>query len=181
MQFRYVVTGVAVALALAGCQRTSYSPYSNLPGPAPLQAQPVPSVQSGSLDAPAGAGDPSQFPAAPTGNTAVASLPPGGAAAGAPPATALDVTKETMVGNWRVSSAGATCDMFLTLTNLGSGSRGGTRGCVGELTTMGSWEVSGKTVLFKSRAGDVIARVYKSADTRYDGTTQSGQPVSLSR
>ncbi|MBT9370710.1 protease inhibitor Inh/omp19 family protein [Rhizobium sp. CSW-27] len=177
MQFRYVVTGVAVALALAGCQRTSYNPYSNLPGPAPLQAQPVPSVQSGTLDAPV-AGDPSQFPAAPSSNTAVASLPPGSTDA---PATALDVTKESMVGNWRVTSAGTTCDMFLTLTNLGSGSRGGTRGCVGDLTTMGSWEVNGKTVLFKSRAGDVIARVYKSADTRFDGTTNSGQPVSLSR
>ena len=27
--------------------------------------------------------------------------------------------------------------MFLTLTNLGSGSRGGTRGCAGDLTAMG--------------------------------------------
>ncbi len=71
--------------------------------------------------------------------------------------------------------------MFLTLTNLGSGSRGGNRGCVGDLTQMGSWEVNGKTVLFKSRSGDVIARVYKSADTRFDGTTNSGQAVSLSR
>jgi hypothetical protein len=51
----------------------------------------------------------------------------------------LDVTKESLVGSWRVNGS---CDMFLTLTNLGSGSRGGTRGCVGELTAMGSWEVA---------------------------------------
>ncbi len=178
MQFRYVVTGVLVAVSLAGCQRTSYNPYGDLPSPAPLQAQPVPSVQSNQLPPP-GASDPSQFPAAPAANTAVASLPPGGAAA--PPATAMDVTKESMVGNWRVSNGGASCDMFLTLTNLGSGSRGGTRGCAGDLSAMGSWEVSGKTVLFKNRAGDVIGRVYKSAETRYDGTTNSGQPISLSR
>lgn len=181
MQFRYVVTGVLVAMSLAGCQRTSSSPYSNLPGPAPLQAQPVPSVQANQLPPP-GASDPSQFPAAPNNGaaagTAVASLPPGG---GQAPATALDVTKESMVGNWRVNSGGSSCDMFLTLTNLGSGSRGGTRGCAGELTTMGSWEVSGKNVLFKNRNGDVIGRVYKSADTRFDGTTNSGQPISLSR
>ena len=178
MQFRYVVTGVVVALSLAGCQRTSYNPYSTLPAPtnpAPLQAQPVPSVQSGSLDAPGG----SQFPAAPQGQ-AMASLPPGGGD-GSAPATALDVTKESMVGNWRVNASGANCDMFLTLTNLGSGARGGTRGCAGELTTMGSWEVSGKNVLFKNRSGDVIARAYKSADNRFDGTTNSGQPISLSR
>ncbi|MCO5733584.1 protease inhibitor Inh/omp19 family protein [Rhizobium sp. SSA_523] len=178
MQFRLVVTGVVVAMSLAGCQRTSYNPYSDLPSPAPLQPQPVPSVQSGQLPPP-GAGDASQFPAAPaTGNTAVASLPPGSTDA---PATALDVTKESMVGNWRVSNAGASCDMFLTLTNLGSGSRGGTRGCAGELTSMGSWEVSGKTVLFKNRNGDVVGRVYKSGDTRFDGTTASGQQISLSR
>jgi hypothetical protein len=102
-------------------------------------------------------------------------------AAGAP-ATALDVTKESMVGNWRVQSAGSSCDMFLTLTNLGSGSRGGTRGCAGELTTMGSWEVAGgKQVVLKDRNGNTIGSLYKTADARFDGSTASGQPVSLSR
>jgi len=91
------------------------------------------------------------------------------------------VTKESMVGNWRVSNGGANCDMFLTLTNLGSGSRGGTRGCTGDLTAMGSWEVSGKMVQFKNRQGDTIGRVYKTSDARYDGTTNNGQPLSLSR
>jgi hypothetical protein len=173
MQFRYVATGVVLAMALAGCQRTSSS-YSDLPPqPAPLQAQPVPSVQGGMLPPPG----PSQFPSAPQGNQNMAALDPNAAA----PASALDVRKESMVGNWRVSNGGSSCDMFLTLTNLGSGSRGGTRGCVGELTAMGSWEVSGKMVQFKNRAGDVIGRVYKSAENRYDGTMNSGQPVSLSR
>jgi hypothetical protein len=91
------------------------------------------------------------------------------------------VTKESLVGNWRVANGGASCDMFLTLTNLGSGSRGGTRGCTGELTAMGSWEVSGKMVLFKDRTGNTIGRAYKSAATRFDGTTNSGQSLSLSR
>ena len=180
MQFRYVATGLVLALALAGCQRTSYSPYSDLPAqpsqPAPLQAQPVPSVQGGQLPPPPGAAGSSQFPSAPGANPAMAS-----ANAAAPPATALDVKKEAMVGNWRVSNSGSSCDMFLTLTNLGGGSRGGTRGCAGELTAMGSWDVSGKMVQFKNRAGDVIGRVYKSAENRFDGTMNSGQPVSLSR
>ncbi|AYD02809.1 protease inhibitor Inh/omp19 family protein [Neorhizobium sp. NCHU2750] len=176
MQFKYVATGLVLTLALAGCQRTSYSPYNDLPSqPAPLQAQPVPSVQGGQLPPP---GDASQYPTAPQAGQNMAM---GNPAAAAPPANALDVTKEQMVGNWRVSNGGASCDMFLTLTNLGGGSRGGTRGCAGDLTTMGSWEVSGKMVQFKSRAGDVIGRVYKSADNRFDGTMNSGQPVSLSR
>lgn len=173
MQFRYFATGLLVAVTLAGCQRTSYNPYSDLPAqPAPLQAQPVPSVQSSQLPPPGGS---SQFPTAPAQETAA--LDPNASA----PAAAMDVTKEQLVGNWRVSHAGSSCDMFLTLTNLGSGSRGGTRGCAGELTAMGSWEVSGKMVQFKDRTGNVIGRVYKSADNRFDGTTNSGQPVSLSR
>ncbi|MGQ3115883.1 MAG: protease inhibitor Inh/omp19 family protein [Hydrogenophaga sp.] len=175
MKFSHAVTGAAILLALAGCQRTSYSSMnaanSALP---PLQAQPVPSVQSGQLPPPGAAGS-AQFPAAPT--TTTAALDP---AAGAP-ATALDVTKESMVGNWRVQSAGSSCDMFLTLTNLGSGSRGGTRGCAGELTAMGSWEVSGKSVVLKDRNGNTIGSLYKTADARFDGSTASGQPVSLSR
>ena len=36
-------------------------------------------------------------------------------------------------------------------------------------------------VQFKDRSGNVIGRVYKTADNRFDGTTNSGQPVSLSR
>ena len=176
MQFRYVVTGLAVVIGLAGCQRTSYD-YGNSQnsGPGytpPLQAQPVPSVQSGNLPPPGGS---SQFPNAPT------AAAPAGTDMASAPTTALDVTKEAMVGNWRVSNGGANCDMFLTLTNLGSGSRGGTRGCTGDLTAMGSWEVSGKMVQFKNRSGDTIGRVYKTSDARYDGTTNNGQPLSLSR
>ncbi len=173
MKLKYAATGVAILLSLAGCQRTSYSGLdsgaSSLP---PLEAQPVPSVQSGQLPPPGAT--PGDFPAAPAPATQAA-------ATDTAPATALDVTKESMVGNWRVSSAGASCDMFLTLTNLGSGSRGGTRGCAGPLTAMGSWEVAGKQVVLKDRSGNVLGRLYKSADARYDGTTNTGQPISLSR
>jgi hypothetical protein len=93
----------------------------------------------------------------------------------------MDVTKESMVGSWKVSNGGSRCDMFLTLTNLGGGSRGGTRGCVGELTAMGSWEVTGKQILIKDRNGSQIGSLYKTADARFDGSTASGQPISLSR
>ncbi len=176
MQVRYVVTGLLVVIGLAGCQRTSYDYSSNSNAGSgytpPLQAQPVPSVQSGALPPPGGS---SQFPTAP------AAAAPTSTTMASAPTTALDVTKESMVGNWRVSNGTANCDMFLTLTNLGSGSRGGTRGCTGDLTAMGSWEVSGKMVQFKNRAGDTIGRVYKTSDARYDGTTNNGQPLSLSR
>ena len=174
-----LAAGLVAILAVAGCQRTSMSEFSSAPAaPAPLQAQPVPSVSATQLPPPGAPGNASQFPAAPV-NTAAANPAP--AASAAPPAASLDVTKESMVGNWRVSAGASSCDMFLTLTNLGSGSRGGTRGCAGELTQMGSWEVAGKQVILKNRSGDPIARLYKSADSRFDGTTNAGQAVSLSR
>ena len=180
MRIVHVAGGLMMALALAGCQRTSSSMDSvntqqNL---APLEAQPIGSVSSSQLPDPTT--DTSQFPEKPSTDTAMATGVGAGDGAAAA-ATALDVTKESMVGNWRVASGPSSCDMFLTLTNLGSGSRGGTRGCAGELTAMGSWEVAGKQVVLKDRTGNAIARLYKSADARFDGTTNSGQPVSLSR
>ena len=179
MRIIHVAGGLMMALALAGCQRTSMSSMNTQPALPPLQAQPVGTVSSSQLPDPSA--NASQFPAQPgTTDTAMAT----GVDAGTNPAaaaSALDVTKESMVGNWRVASGPSSCDMFLTLTNLGSGSRGGTRGCAGELTAMGSWEVAGKQVILKDRNGNGIARLYKTADTRFDGSTNSGQPVSLSR
>ena len=181
MRVFHVAAGLAAILAISGCQRTAMSDFNS--GPAPLQAQPVPSVSGSALPPPAAA-DASQFPAAPVSQQAALGQPgvvPGTDTAAAPPAASLDVKKEAMVGNWRVGNGGTSCDMFLTLTNLGSGSRGGTRGCAGELTQMGSWEVAGKQVLLKDRDGNAIARLYKTADNRFDGSTNSGQTISLSR
>ncbi|CAN7325381.1 protease inhibitor Inh/omp19 family protein [Rhizobium sp. LjRoot30] len=175
MQLKHAAVGLAVVLSLAGCQRTTYSDLSPTRQVTPLEAQPVQGVQSSQLPDPTA--DASQFPEKPTTLPTDASAQTTDAMA----ATALDVKKEGMVGNWKVNTSGVTCDMFLTLTNLGSGSRGGTRGCSGELTTMGSWEVDGKQVMLKDRSGNPLGRLYKTADTRFDGTTNSGQPISLSR
>ena len=181
MRIVHVAGGLMMALALAGCQRTSSSMDSvnTQQNITPLEAAPVGTVSSSQLPDPTT--DTSQFPEKPTTETAMATGTGVAGANDAAAATALDVTKESMVGNWRVASGPSSCDMFLTLTNLGSGSRGGTRGCAGELTTMGSWEVAGKQVVLKDRNGNAIARLYKSAESRFDGSTNSGQPVSLSR
>ena len=177
MRIVHAAGGLMMALALAGCQRTaSMDSVNTQPNLTPLEAQPIGTVSSSQLPDPSTSTTTGQFPDKPVTDTAMATGT-GDAAA----ATALDVKKESMVGNWRVANGPSSCDMFLTLTNLGSGSRGGTRGCAGELTAMGSWEVAGKQVVLKDRNGNAIARLYKTADTRFDGSTNSGQPVSLSR
>lgn len=181
MRIHHVAGGLMMALALAGCQRTSsmdsVNTQQNL---TPLKAQPIGTVSSSQLPDPT-TDTTSQFPEKPTTDTAMATGTGTAGTGDAAAASALDVKKEGMVGNWRVANGASSCDMFLTLTNLGSGSRGGTRGCAGELTSMGSWEVAGKQVILKDRNGNPIARLYKTADTRFDGSTNSGQPVSLSR
>lgn len=180
MRIHHVAGGLMMALVLAGCQRTSsMDSLDTQQSLQPLEAQPVGRVSSGQLPDPTTntTSTAGQFPDKPVTDTAMATGTGDAAAA----ATALDVKKESMVGNWRVANGPSSCDMFLTLTNLGSGSRGGTRGCAGELTTMGSWEVAGKQVVLKDRNGNAIARLYKTADSRFDGSTNSGQPLSLSR
>jgi hypothetical protein len=172
MQFKYAAVAAFVGLSLAGCQRTEYS--SSNYSPPPIQAAPVQTVQGGQLPDPST----SQFPAAPATNAPA----PGAVQQNTQLASAgQDVTKESMVGSWKVNNGGSSCDMFLTLTNLGSGSRGGTRGCVGPLTTMGSWEVSGKQVVLKDRDGNTVGTLYKTADSQFTGSTSGGQSISLSR
>lgn len=178
MRVVHAVTGMALLAALAGCDRTSYS-YQPAPvAPAPLNPQPIGGVQSSDLSAPGQQPmDANQFPAPPASpqQTQVAS-------AGTPaPANSLDVTKEQMVGGWKVSAAGTTCNMFLTLTKFGNFSRGGTSKCVGQLTTMRAWDVTGKQIVLMDSSGNTIGKLYKTADNQFSGSTTTGTQLSVTR
>ena len=199
-----VVAAVASVVALSGCQRTSYynsQPQQSLPQPQPLTPAPAGQVQSSTLAPPPGAssgtysggsagtydpgsvytdgamaGNQSQVPAAPS-----ASETPGGMGNVAAPAGAVAVTTSALVGSWKVTENGVQCDMFLTLTNLGEGLRGGTRGCTSSLSTMKSWGINGDQIVLNDANGYAIARLYKTADNRIEGTSANGQQVVLSR
>ncbi|PRX11143.1 UNVERIFIED_ORG: protease inhibitor Inh [Martelella mediterranea] len=192
-----IATAVASVLALSACQRTSY--YQNQPAPQPQPLTPAPAgqVQSGNLPPPGGqqgtynsgtyqsgqapantanAGNTGQFPAAP-------GAPTGGGGMGnvAAPAGAMPLSNSALVGSWKVNEGGVQCDMFLTLTNLGDGLRGGTRGCTGGLSQMKSWGINGDQVVLNDANGYAIARLYKTADNRIEGQGSAGQQVVLSR
>jgi len=176
----FPVVGILLSIAmLSGCASDRMDDIDTGMRPQPLDAQPVAPVQSGALPDPST--NTSQFPDKPVVDPGLGQAQASATDPAAPPPAAMDVKKETMVGGWKVNAGGGNCDMFLTLTNLGSGSRGGTRGCTGPLENMGSWEVAGKQVQLKDRDGNVLATVFKSAENRYDGTLGSGQPLSLSR
>ncbi|AJY46084.1 AprI/Inh family metalloprotease inhibitor [Martelella endophytica] len=195
-----VVAAVSALVALAGCQRTSYynSQPQAMPQPQPLTPAPAGQVQSSSLPPPGGAtsgtynsgtyqpgpvydntqtaNNQSQFPAAPA-----APETPGGVGDVSAPAGAMAISSSALVGSWKVTENGVQCDMFLTLTNLGEGLRGGTRGCTGGLSQMKSWGINGDQVVLNDANGYAIARLYKTSENRIEGPSSSGGQVVLSR
>ncbi|WP_174801489.1 protease inhibitor Inh/omp19 family protein [Martelella limonii] len=197
VQKTWLVLALGSVIALSACQRTTYD-YSQPvpPPPQPLAPAPTGQVQSGSLPPPGGA---SAYPGTTTGTAmpgattdgavSASAYPPapgvaetpGGMGSVAAPAGAMAITNSALVGSWKVSEGGVNCDMFLTLTNLGEGLRGGTRGCTGGLSAMKSWGINGDQVVLSDANGYAIARLYKTGDTRIEGTSGSGQQVVLSR
>lgn len=164
---------VLFALAASGCQ-SSRMASSEPAGPAPLPASPSGNVSSQPLPPPAAPGSFPQTPEAPQ----VAAVDP--AAGQAPPATAGEVSKNGMVGSWR-AGGGDNCQVFMTLTKMGQMSRGGSRGCSGDLQRMRGWDVKGRQVVLYDDTGNQVAALYNSGGNRYDGQTSGGQAISLSR
>ena len=173
MNVNTLLTVAAVALVLGGCQRT-VGGMDMRSQPAPLTPAPIGGVQMGQLPPPTPT-DPSQFPQAPE----TASLPAADETALA--AAAPEVTRESLIGRWSVSSGGGSCDVFLALTKWTGGYRAASRGCVGDAANISAWDVQGKQVILADNSGNQIARLYQSANERYDGSTSAGQPISLSR
>lgn len=172
MKMHTLLIAVAVTAALGGCQRTSFGGLSTQPQPAPLTPAPVGGVQSGQL-APPTAPASTEFPTAPTAPETPA---PQVAAANAP-----ELTREALIGRWSAGAGGSSCDVFLSLTKWTGGYRAASRGCVGAAASISAWDVQGKQVILSDSSGNHVARLYQSANERYDGSTASGQPISLSR
>ena len=180
------------ALVLAGCQSARLDSMSTQPAPAPLPAAPAGTVQQGTLApvggtvAPVAAG--TQFPNAPVNpNAAVAgTLPPvtpttPGAGTQVAAASGPAVSEDALVGAWKVTTAGSSCQMFMAKTKWSGGFRAASRGCPGDAAAVSAWSVSGSQVVLKDSNGNQVATLFSSGGTRFDGTTKGGQPISLSR
>ncbi len=169
------------ALGLSACQSERLGRLNTQP--APLTPAPVAPVTQGQLPPPSQpqANDPSQFPVAPgteTGETEVAATDLTQPAQ--PPAGAQPLTKNAMVGSWTTTSGGTSCQMFLTLTSYGGGSRGGTRGCPGNLADLRIWKVAGSQLVLSDPDGTQIATLYSSGGSGFSGQTTTGAAISLS-
>ncbi|TAM96110.1 MAG: hypothetical protein EPN45_21625 [Rhizobiaceae bacterium] len=162
-----------MAFALAGCGGSRMGSLDQ-PQPAPLPAAPSGQVSQNQLPPPP-TKDASQFPTAPQ----VASAAPMNDAAAA--ANAVNVTAGGVAGVWSVNVSGQSCRIATPQTKYGQGYRAGPLHCPPPLDGVKSWAVNGKQLALYDQNGSVLARLYASAANKFDGQTDNGQPISLSR
>lgn len=163
-----------LALAATGCQSSRMSSVDT--PPAPLEPAPAGAVTAGQLPPPAAPGttNPADFPT-PPGGTQVAALPP------APAANAPDVTAGSVAGVWNASVSGQSCKVATPQTKFGAGFRAGPLRCPAPIDGVKSWNVAGKQLTLYDESGGTLARLYSSGPEKFDGQTESGLPISLTR
>lgn len=177
-------------VALAGCQSSRIGALQTQPAPAPLTPAPSGTVTSGQLPPPAQPevaqpGAPAgEFPQAP--ETQVAAAPTPETPATPEPsvqnvAAAGPVTKEALVGAWKVSTSGSSCQMFMALTKWSGGFRAASRGCPGDAAAVTAWNVSGNQVVLSDTNGNQVATLFPSGSGTYNGQTKGGSAITLSR
>ena len=98
--------------------------------------------------------------------------------------TAGDTTvgRTDLLGGWTISAAGDSCQLFMTLTTWAGGYRASTRGCTNAaLQTISAWNMESSQVQLLNDAGTTIARLYPASKTLFNGQTEGGGPVTVSR
>jgi hypothetical protein len=162
------------AVLLGGCSIWSFG-RDEPDAPAPLAAAPTGSVTGAPLPPPPGAG--LDQPA-----TGLAALSPGQQMAALEPGATVEVTRTDLLGGWTINSAGDSCQLFMTLTTWSGGYRASTRGCATPpLQTIAAWNMEGGQVQLLDDAGGTVARLYASSKTQFNGQTEGGGPVSVTR
>ena len=171
MKANYLMVCAVTALALGGCQRTSFGTLDT--SPRPLTPAPVGGVETSQLPPPPTPA-PDEFPQAPQAPEQPAA--PTQVAANSGP-----VTREALIGRWSASAGGGRCDIFLSLTKWTGGYRAASRGCAGSAAAISAWNVQGNQVILSDSSGNRVASLYQSGAERYDGSTSTGAPISFSR
>ncbi|WP_245625530.1 protease inhibitor Inh/omp19 family protein [Ahrensia marina] len=182
------ITVLLVAgVALAGCQSSRIGALQTQSQPAPLTPAPSGTVTSNQLPPPVQPGNQQpngNFPTAPENEanpngTDVASADSQSSIQNV--STNAPVTKEALVGAWKVSTGGSSCQMFMALTKWTGGFRAASRGCPGDAASVSAWNVSGNKVVLSDTNGNQVATLFQSGPTQYNGQTSGGSAISLSR
>jgi hypothetical protein len=136
---------------------------------------------------------PAPLAAAPTGSVTGTPLPPPGLAAldpsaqaAAPAAAAaapgVEVGRTDLLGAWKISAAGDSCQLTMVLTTWTGGFRASTRGCSSAmLQGISAWNLEGRQIQLLNDSGATVARLYPSSRTEFSGQTEGGGPVTVIR
>jgi hypothetical protein len=199
-----IATAITMAVMLGGCGSIG---AIGIPGlgssnpPPPIQPAPLPSVESLALPPPGstpgvmvdqsgGYNQPIGAPA--TGSDQLAGgTQPAGQNSLAPPTITAPATQTAtaslgrtdLLGGWTITSAGDSCQLFMTLTSWTGGYRASTRGCNSDtLKGISAWDLQGSQVILSGQGGTPVARLAGSGTGRFEGQTEGqGAPVSFYR
>jgi hypothetical protein len=86
-----------------------------------------------------------------------------------------------MVGAWKVTTGGSSCQMFMALTKWTGGFRAASRGCPGDAANVAAWDVKGQEVVLSDSGGNKVATLFSSGNGSFNGQTTSGAAITLSR
>ncbi|GAB4355391.1 MAG: protease inhibitor Inh/omp19 family protein [Oricola sp.] len=175
---------LAAAMAVSGCTSSRFGTYPTYQQPAPINPAPSGTVTSGQLPPPVQPGvdpnAPGDFPAAP-GTEPYDPNNPNAQGGVQQSASAEPVTRESLVGAWKVTTAGSSCQMFMALTRWTGGFRAASRGCPGDAASVAAWDVQGQQVILSDSNGNKVATLYSSGSGTFNGQTTNGAAISLSR
>lgn len=177
---------LGVCLAITGCNR-SLSDIAPTSDPQRLPAAPTQPVQTANqLPPPVATGNLNEPVAVPSSAPTAPSVPAANettqVAAVAPQPSGEPVTREGVSGTWGVKSDNPDCRMILAFTKWSGGYRATSLRCNSpELSKVSAWDVKGVQVVLMDGNGNTLARLFNSGGSRYDGTTNSGAAVSLTR
>lgn len=192
---------VVAALAISGCTSSRFGTYQTRPAPAPIASAPAGTVTSGQLPPPAQPGaaatDQGGYPDAPgadsqdgmnsdmnsdTNSDMMASTGETGTDGSVQQVTtSAPVSREQMVGAWKVSTGGSSCQMFMALTKWTGGFRAASRGCPGDAASVSAWDVDGQQVVLSDSNGNKVATLFSSGNGQFSGQTKGGAAITLSR
>jgi hypothetical protein len=189
MVFKFAVPIVLFA-GLAGCGSIGaiglpWKRERPVEQPAPLATTAVDPVQSGDLPPPPGAEtsavaglppetlDPSAQPLSPPAGTAMAAPTGSGVNGG--------IGRTDLLGGWTITTAGDSCQLFMTLTSWTGGYRASTRGCSSDLLkSISAWNLQGSQVVLAGQGGSPLVALASSGTNRFEGQA-NGQGVSFFR
>lgn len=170
---------LAAVLGLCGLLAGCNTPRLTYGQPAArLQAQPIAPVTSQTLAPPPGTMVPGETDAE-AGATGGESFD---VAALEAPEAAVSITPGELAGGWNLTSEGETCSLFTSQTTWSGGYRASTRGCNSPLlSTISAWNITGQQIQLFNGEGQLLATLFGSSKTEYNGQTRTGQAISFSR